>query len=73
MSHFAGRAFSVYLLHRRDWPTFDTSKHIQLFRDYFDENCSLQDLRSLSHETTADGIMEVLSYLSEHLLSQYRF
>lgn len=54
----------------------DNLRHLKIrysdvFCDYFYENCSLRDINSLFSETSLDGVMELFSYVSEHLLESY--
>ena len=44
-------------------------KHIRYFLDYMNENCNQCDIRSLFHESSPEGIFEVLYHLSEHLMT----
>jgi hypothetical protein len=65
----------VFEIYRSNWliPSLKAKKDLQIkkFLDYMTENCSMNDIRSLSYESTLEGHFEALHYISDHLLRKY--
>lgn len=66
-------AFTIFLCHWLvDSRSIKRLYYMRRFNAYMNENCTRRDILSLSFETTLSGIMEVLHFMSVHLLEPYR-
>ena len=68
---------SVFEIYRQHWiiPSIVEMKkrQNQKFIDYMKQNCNNNDIVSFSYESSPDGIIEAISYLSNDLLKRYNF
>lgn len=66
---------SVFEIYRQHWiiPSIAEMKkrQNQKFIDYMKQNCNNDDIESFSYESSPDGIIEAMSYLSNDLLMRY--
>lgn len=67
-------AFDIYRDHwARESNRLRKLRHTQHFKDYFECNCSEEDIYSLRLESTPEGLFEVLQYIKEWILYPFGY